>query len=117
MILRENMVKTPAAVMHFLKQCHSHILPLAQKEYQGLLAEKSKVEGNCDKISNNHHEGLILHWFRQIYAYDLPYYKKLMRSSKESYEQLNAESAAYLSLSNCIDGLNIVSQKVALDGV
>ena len=51
MALRENMAKTPEAVMKFLKQEHSRTLPLAQKEYQDLLAEKCKVEGRSEKIS------------------------------------------------------------------
>ena len=51
MVLRENVVKTPSVAMHILRRYHSHILPGAKKEYQGLLAEKSKVEGGCDKIS------------------------------------------------------------------
>eukprot|EP00026_Physarum_polycephalum_P002819 Phypoly_transcript_02828.p1 GENE.Phypoly_transcript_02828~~Phypoly_transcript_02828.p1 ORF type:complete len:562 (+),score=33.82 Phypoly_transcript_02828:746-2431(+) len=96
MTLRENMVKSPAAVMRFLKKSYVCTFPKAQKEYHELLTKKSKIEGSCDKI----------------YAYDLSYYKSKIRSSQESYEQLNKESTEYFDVLNCIDGLNIVSQKV-----
>lgn len=122
------MAGTPDMAEQFLSQLRTRVHSSAHREYEMFLAEKqTTTSGTANQVSTL--EIVLVFFFpatkfcfwiffffefKYIFKWDEFYYANKIKATKlgQDYKQVDGEMQEYLSLENCLEGLNTVSKKV-----